>query len=100
MLPQERCSANAGSSLQVNIFVITLAYRSASMLRVNQLRAKKEKLKRWLKGWFSLSCLLGVQWAIGYVYVDGSNVFDYIFTAFNCSQVSGVAFNEEVLYIT
>ncbi|KAF0293769.1 Adhesion G protein-coupled receptor L3 [Amphibalanus amphitrite] len=72
--------------LIMNMFVLILAYRSAASLKVNKLRAKKEKLKRWLKGWFSLSCLLGVQWAIGYIYVDGSSVFDYIFTALNCSQ--------------
>jgi len=63
-----------------------LAFHSASSLKANQLKAKKEKLKKWLKGWFSLSCLLGVQWIIGYVYVDGSTVFDYVFTALNCSQ--------------
>ena len=77
-------------SVQMNVFVLILAYRSAATLRVNQQRAKKEKLKRWLKGWFSLSCLLGVQWAIGYIYVDGSDVFDYVFTALNCSQVSPI----------
>ncbi|XP_037089499.1 adhesion G-protein coupled receptor F3-like [Pollicipes pollicipes] len=70
----------------MNMLVVVLAFRSAASLKVNQLRAKKERIKRWLKGWFCLSCLLGVQWTVGYLLVDGSNVFDYVFTVLNCSQ--------------
>ncbi|XP_037089486.1 adhesion G protein-coupled receptor L1-like [Pollicipes pollicipes] len=72
--------------LIMNMLVVVLAFRSAASLKVNQLRAKKERIKRWLKGWFCLSCLLGVQWTVGYLLVDGSNVFDYVFTVLNCSQ--------------
>ncbi|XP_071453247.1 adhesion G protein-coupled receptor L2-like [Hetaerina americana] len=43
----------------------------------------------WIRGWITLSSLLGVSWFIGLASFDSSVYFEYMFVVFNGSQVPG-----------
>ncbi|KAK7014431.1 hypothetical protein SK128_009957 [Halocaridina rubra] len=63
-----------------------LALRSAAKLRTNQQKSFPEQVRLWVKGCFSLNCVLGTTWVFGFLYINTSHVFAYIFTILNASQ--------------
>jgi hypothetical protein len=44
----------------------------------------------WIRGWFSLSALLGVTWLFGLAYIEFNHSFVYIFVVLNGFQVRAI----------
>ncbi|XP_064077637.1 mucin-17-like [Macrobrachium nipponense] len=70
----------------LNTFSMMVALRSAATLRTNKQKTLPEQIRLWVKGSFSLNCLLGTTWVFGFLYINTGHVFAYIFTIFNASQ--------------
>lgn len=70
----------------LNTFSMVIALRSAATLRTNKQKTLPEQIRLWVKGSFSLNCLLGTTWVFGFLYINTGHIFAYIFTIFNASQ--------------
>ncbi|XP_068208424.1 adhesion G protein-coupled receptor L3-like [Palaemon carinicauda] len=70
----------------LNTFNMMITLRTASTLRTNKQKTRGEQIRLWVKGSFSLNCLLGTTWVFGFLYMNTGHVFAYIFTIFNASQ--------------
>ncbi|XP_042238240.1 latrophilin-like protein LAT-2 [Homarus americanus] len=70
----------------VNALSMILAVRSAAILKANKQKSLPQQVKLWIKGCFSLNCLLGTSWVFGLLYVNTGHFFAYLFTILNASQ--------------
>ncbi|XP_037800430.1 latrophilin-like protein LAT-2 [Penaeus monodon] len=69
-----------------NTICLILALRSAAILEANKQKTLPQQLRMWIKGCFSLNCILGTTWVFGLLYLNTSHFFAYVFTIFNGSQ--------------
>ncbi|XP_045595401.2 uncharacterized protein [Procambarus clarkii] len=70
----------------VNTLSMIMALRSAAVLRANKRKTLPQQVRLWVKGCFSLNCLLGCTWVFGLLYINTGHVFAYLFTILNASQ--------------
>ncbi|XP_047480433.1 adhesion G protein-coupled receptor L2-like [Penaeus chinensis] len=70
----------------LNTICLILALRSAAILEANKQKTLPQQLRMWIKGCFSLNCVLGTTWVFGLLYLNTSHFFAYVFTIFNGSQ--------------
>nr|XP_053641040.1 adhesion G protein-coupled receptor L2-like isoform X2 [Cherax quadricarinatus] len=70
----------------VNTISMILALRSAAVLKANKQKTLTQQVRLWVKGSFSLNCLLGVTWVFGLLYINTGHVFAYLFTILTASQ--------------
>lgn len=70
----------------INTICLVLALRSAAILEANKQKTLPQQLRMWIKGCFSLNCILGTTWVFGLLYLNTSHFFAYVFTIFNGSQ--------------
>ncbi|XP_063601593.1 adhesion G protein-coupled receptor L3-like isoform X2 [Penaeus indicus] len=70
----------------LNTICLINALRSAAILEANKQKTLPQQLRMWIKGCFSLNCVLGTTWVFGLLYLNTSHFFAYVFTIFNGSQ--------------
>ncbi|XP_042873407.1 latrophilin-like protein LAT-2 isoform X2 [Penaeus japonicus] len=70
----------------INTICLILALRSAAILEANKQKTLPQQLRMWIKGCFSLNCILGTTWVFGLLYLNTTHFFAYVFTIFNGSQ--------------
>ncbi|XP_065332848.1 adhesion G protein-coupled receptor E5-like [Cloeon dipterum] len=85
----------------INLVVLVFAMKVAVTASTKQMQSFSERIKIWLKGWFSLSSLLGVTWIFGFFYIQFDHNFAYAFVTLNGLQgiimfLTRVVFNEQV----
>ncbi|CAB3360152.1 Hypothetical predicted protein [Cloeon dipterum] len=85
----------------INLAVLVLAMRVAVTAGTQQKKSFMSRVKVWIKGWFSLSSLLGVTWIFGFFYIQLDHNFAYAFVTLNGLQgvfifLTRVVFNEQV----
>ncbi|KAK8389328.1 hypothetical protein O3P69_008809 [Scylla paramamosain] len=62
------------------------ALRSAAILTANKRKSLHHRIMLYIKGSFSLNCVLGVTWVFGLLYINSNHFFAYVFTILNASQ--------------
>ncbi|CAB3386978.1 Hypothetical predicted protein [Cloeon dipterum] len=85
----------------INLVVLVFAMKVAVAASAQQMHSFSERMKIWMKGWFSLSSLLGVTWIFGFFYIQFDHNFAYAFVTLNGLQgiimfLTRVVFNEQV----
>ncbi|KAJ9588433.1 hypothetical protein L9F63_018166, partial [Diploptera punctata] len=70
----------------INTSVLILALREAVFAGLSQGKSKRATVWIWIRGWFSLSALLGITWLFGLAYMEFNHSFVYIFVVLNGCQ--------------
>ncbi|KDR22755.1 Latrophilin-2 [Zootermopsis nevadensis] len=70
----------------INTAVLVLALREAVSAGLSQGKSKTETVWIWIRGWFSLSALLGITWLFGLAYMEFNHSFVYVFVVLNGCQ--------------
>ncbi|XP_046398295.1 adhesion G protein-coupled receptor L2-like [Ischnura elegans] len=69
-----------------NTVVLILVLRETWSATAVRDKSRRRKLWIWIRGWFTLSSLLGVSWFICLLSFDSSIYLEYMFVVFNGSQ--------------
>ncbi|MPC47076.1 Adhesion G protein-coupled receptor L3 [Portunus trituberculatus] len=69
-----------------NAIFMVCALRSAAILTANKRKSLHHRIMLYIKGSFSLNCVLGVTWVFGLLYINSNHFFAYVFTILNASQ--------------
>ncbi|XP_022242157.1 adhesion G protein-coupled receptor L3-like isoform X3 [Limulus polyphemus] len=76
--------------LLTNFTVLVIALRKITKNSIANKDSKADKIRKWIRGSFAITPLLGLTWLVGFLQVgDGALVASYIFTVLNSLQ--GVA---------
>ncbi|CAB3367913.1 Hypothetical predicted protein [Cloeon dipterum] len=85
----------------INLVTLVQAMKVVVTVSNKKVKRYRKRIIIWLKGWFSLSSLLGVTWIFGFFYIELDHNFAYAFVALNGLQgvllfLSRVIFNTQV----
>ncbi|CAB3367912.1 Hypothetical predicted protein [Cloeon dipterum] len=85
----------------INIVTLVLAMRVVVIASNKNVKSYRKRVIIWLRGWFSLSSLLGVTWIFGFFYIELDHNFAYAFVTLNGLQgillfLSRVVFNRQI----